>query len=283
MPDGCRTDTGLEGTARFPEQEYWSNRVLNITSGIEETGCIQWELVGCLAVMWTIVYCCIYNGAKSTGKVAYFTATFPMGMLIILVVRGLTLEGAAEGVKYFLLPDVTKLANPEVWIQAGSQVFFSYLSGQGVLTSLGSFNNFSFNVLKWSTALCCFNFFASMMAGLAIFSVLGHMAHEIGQTVDQVAAGGPGLAFVAYPRAINNLPMPIVWYFMFFWNAAATRHCFAVCRNGVHVHHAGGPEATILFTIEQTETDFCRILLSLLLLSGGANDDTRWHVSLSAV
>ena len=216
VPDACRTENGLFGIPRFPEQEYWSHRVLNITSGIEETGSIQWELVGSLAVMWTVVYACIYNGAKSTGKAAYFTATFPMLMLVILVIRGLTLDGAAEGVKYFLYPDISKLANPEVWTQAGSQVFFSYVSGQGVLTSLGSFNKYSFNVLKWSAALCCLNFFASLLAGLAIFSVLGHMAHEIGQTVDQVAAGGPGLAFVAYPRALNNLPMPILWYLMFF-------------------------------------------------------------------
>ena len=55
-----------------------------------------------------------------------------------------------------------------------------------------------------------------MMAGFAIFSVLGHMAHETGQTVDQVAAGGPGLAFIAYPRALNSLPYPRVWYLLFF-------------------------------------------------------------------
>ena len=44
-----------------------------------------------------------------------------------------------------------------------------------------------------------------MMAGIAIFSVLGHMAHELGTTVDKVAAGGPGLAFIAYPRALAKV------------------------------------------------------------------------------
>ena len=124
---------------------------------------------------------------------------------IILVIRGVTLTGAGDGIMYFIKPDFSKLRNPEVWVQAGSQVLFSYLSGQGVLTSLGSFNKFSFNVPKWTALICILNFFASMMAGIAIFSVLGHMAHEIGTTVDKVAAGGPGLAFIAYPRALAKV------------------------------------------------------------------------------
>jgi len=126
---------------------------------------------------------------KSTGKAAYVTGTFPLVMLFILVIRGVTLEGASAGIYYFLVPDFSKLSNPEVWTQAGSQVFFSYISGQGVLTSLGSFNKYSFNVLKWSTALSFLNFFASMMAGLAIFSVLGNMAYETNQTPFFI--GGP--------------------------------------------------------------------------------------------
>ena len=44
--------------------------------------------------------------------------------------------------------------------------------------------------------LCITNFLASMMAGVAIFSVLGNMAHEVGLKVEDVAQGGPGLAFI---------------------------------------------------------------------------------------
>ena len=142
----------------FPEQEYWYKRVLKLSEGIEHTGGLRWELVGCLAGMWLLCYCCIFKGAKSTGKAAYVTSSFPLVMLIILLVRGVTLEGASEGIRYFLIPDFSKLANAEVWTQAGSQVFFSYVCGQGVLTSLGSFNKYSYNVLKWSSILSFFNF-----------------------------------------------------------------------------------------------------------------------------
>jgi len=211
VPENCLTEK-----PHFPEQEYWYNRVLGLTSGIEDIGPVRLELVGCLSLMWIVTYACIFRGAKSTGKAAYFTGSFPLVMLIILVIRGVTLTGAGDGIMYFIKPDFSKLRNPEVWVQAGSQVLFSYLSGQGVLTSLGSFNKFSFNVPKWTALICSLNFFASMMAGIAIFSVLGHMAHEIGTTVDKVAAGGPGLAFIAYPRALAKLPFPVMWYILFF-------------------------------------------------------------------
>jgi SNF family Na+-dependent transporter len=64
--------------------------------------------------------------------------------------------------------------------------------------------------------LCITNFLASMMAGVAIFSVLGNMAYEVGVNVRDVAQGGPGLAFIVYPRALSNLPMPTLWYILFF-------------------------------------------------------------------
>jgi len=47
-------------------------------------------------------------------QVAYFTATFPYVMLTVLVVRGVTLPGASEGILYFVTPDWSKLLNPEV-------------------------------------------------------------------------------------------------------------------------------------------------------------------------
>jgi SNF family Na+-dependent transporter len=53
-----------------------------------------------------------------------------------------------DGVRYLFYPDLEKLYDAEVWSMAGSQVLFSYVSGQGVLTSLGSFNKFNFNVFK---------------------------------------------------------------------------------------------------------------------------------------
>lgn len=47
-------------------------------------------------------------------QVVYFTATFPYVMLLVLLVRGLTLPGAIDGIKFYLLPDPSRLADPQV-------------------------------------------------------------------------------------------------------------------------------------------------------------------------
>ena len=142
------TPSDCNGTVAFPENEYWYKEMLQLTDGFGEMGSLRPPIVGALVFLWFVTFCCIFKGIKSTGKAAYVTATFPLAMLIILVVRGVSLDGAWIGISYFLKPDLSKLKNPEVWTQAGSQVLFSYVSGQGVLTSMGSYNKFSFNVFK---------------------------------------------------------------------------------------------------------------------------------------
>lgn len=54
----------------------------------ENMGDMRWELVGCLALAWLIVYACMVKGVKSSGKVVYFTALFPYVVLVILFGRG---------------------------------------------------------------------------------------------------------------------------------------------------------------------------------------------------
>lgn len=57
-----------------PEEEYWSNRVLRVTSDMSVVT-VQWDLALCLLLAWVLCYFCIWKGIKSTGKVVYFTAT----------------------------------------------------------------------------------------------------------------------------------------------------------------------------------------------------------------
>ncbi|KAJ0003929.1 hypothetical protein NQD34_010143 [Periophthalmus magnuspinnatus] len=96
----------------LPVVEYWQRRVLKISTGIEDVGGLRWELVLCLILTWVICYFCVWKGIKSTGKAAYFTVTFPYAMLLILLIRGVTLPGAVDGIVYYLYPDISRLSDP---------------------------------------------------------------------------------------------------------------------------------------------------------------------------
>ncbi|KAL2090961.1 hypothetical protein ACEWY4_013224 [Coilia grayii] len=202
--------------ATSPVKEFWERRVLNITGSVYELGNMRWELVLCLLLSWIICYFCVWKGVKSTGKVVYFTATFPYVMLVILLVRGLTLPGAVDGIKFYLYPDPARLTDPQVWMDAGTQIFYSYAICIGCLTALGSYNKYNNNCYKDCIYLCLLNSGTSFVAGFAIFSVLGFMAYEQKVNISMVAESGPGLAFIAYPRAVAMMPLPQVWAICFF-------------------------------------------------------------------
>ncbi|XP_078480175.1 sodium- and chloride-dependent betaine transporter-like, partial [Lampetra planeri] len=147
---------------------------------------------------------------------AFFTATFPYVMLFVLLIRGITLPGAVDGIIYYLYPDVSRLSDPQVWMDAGTQIFFSYAIGLGFLTSLGSYNTYNNDCYKDCLYLCLLNSATSIVAGFAIFSVLGFMTYEQGVDISEVAESGPGLAFIVYPRAVAMMPMPQLWSVCFF-------------------------------------------------------------------
>jgi solute carrier family 6 amino acid transporter-like protein 5/7/9/14 len=88
--------------------------MLDISEGITQLGEVRWQLALCLLLCWLTVFICLSKGIRSSGKVTYVTSVFPYLILVILLVRGLTLEGSTEGILYYLTPDFTRLASAKV-------------------------------------------------------------------------------------------------------------------------------------------------------------------------
>uniref|UniRef100_A0A3B4EXP7 Transporter n=1 Tax=Pundamilia nyererei TaxID=303518 RepID=A0A3B4EXP7_9CICH len=199
-----------------PSEEYFKYNVLHISKGIEYPGDIRWPLAGCLFLAWLIVYASLAKGIKSSGKVVYFTATFPYVVLVILLIRGVTLPGAADGILYFITPKWEKLNDAKVWKDAATQIFFSLSAAWGGLITLSSYNKFHNNCYRDTIIVTCTNSATSIFAGFVIFSVIGFMAHELKVPIEKVADEGPGIAFVVYPEALTRLPLSPFWAIIFF-------------------------------------------------------------------
>ncbi|XP_077984966.1 sodium-dependent proline transporter-like [Glandiceps talaboti] len=214
--DGTLNTTNLT-TKVWSSQEYYYRYVLDISDDIDNIGMIRWQLAMCLLAGWFVVYLCIIKGVKSSGKVVYFTAVFPYVVLTILLIRGVTLPGAGEGIKFYLNPRWELLMDATVWRDAASQIFYSLGIAFGALITFSSYNKFNNNACRDALIVALINCGTSVFAGFVIFSTLGFMAQDSGVDVSEVVDQGPGLAFIAYPEAISRLPGAPFWSFLFFF------------------------------------------------------------------
>ncbi|XP_064415508.1 sodium- and chloride-dependent glycine transporter 1 isoform X1 [Latimeria chalumnae] len=200
-----------------PSEEYWKFYVLKVSNDLGDFGEVRLPLLGCLALSWFVVFLCLFKGVKSSGKVVYFTATFPYVVLTVLFIRGITLDGAVTGIKYYLMPQWKMILDAKVWGDAASQIFYSLGCAWGGLITMASYNKFHNNCYRDSIIISITNCATSVYAGFVIFSILGFMAAHLGVDVSQVADHGPGLAFVAYPEALTLLPISPLWSILFFF------------------------------------------------------------------
>ncbi|XP_007887680.1 sodium-dependent noradrenaline transporter [Callorhinchus milii] len=201
-----------------PAAEYYERGVLNLheSAGIHNLGSPRWQLSLCLFVVVIVIYFSIWKGVKTSGKVVWITATMPYMVLFVLLIRGITLPGAMNGIKAYLSIDLDRLKEARVWIDAASQIFYSLGAGFGVLIAFASYNKFNNNCYRDAILTSSINCVTSFFSGFAIFSVLGYMAFKHGVDIAEVATDGPGLVFVIYPEAISTLPGSTFWAIMFF-------------------------------------------------------------------
>uniref|UniRef100_UPI00398F74E8 sodium- and chloride-dependent neutral and basic amino acid transporter B(0+)-like isoform X2 n=1 Tax=Pristiophorus japonicus TaxID=55135 RepID=UPI00398F74E8 len=166
-----------------------SKVVLRRSKSINETGDVIWYLALCLLLAWLIVGMVLCKGIRSSGKVVYFTATFPYLVILLLLIRGATLEGAMNGIEYYIgrQSDFSKLSEAQVWKDAATQIFYSTSVAFGGITGLSSYNRFNNNCYRDAIIITLVNCSTSVFAGFATFAILGHIAYELQKSVSEVA------------------------------------------------------------------------------------------------
>lgn len=141
----------------------------------------NWKIALALLVAWILVYMCMIKGIASSGKVVYVTATFPYIVLIIFFFRGITLKGAGDGLRHLFTPKWHTILDPVVWLEAGTQIFFSLGLAFGGLIAFSSYNPVNNNCYRDAIMVSMTNCFTSMFAGIVVFSIIGFkatMVHE---------------------------------------------------------------------------------------------------------
>lgn len=155
---------------------FWYRTTLDASSSMEDPGFPRWWIVLCLLLSWIIVFFIVMKGIQSSGKVVYFTSMFPYIVLTIFFIRGITLEGASAGLAHMYTPKVEKLLDPKVWLDAATQVFYSFGLAFGSLIAFGSYNTPKNNCVRDVILVSICNAITAIYASVVIFAILGFKA-----------------------------------------------------------------------------------------------------------
>lgn len=164
---------------------------------------IVWQVIVLLITGW-IVARGISGGIEKFNKVLIPGL---LVLLIVLMVRALTLQGAGEGVSFFLNPDFSKLT-PESTLVALGHAFFSLSLGMGTMITYGAYVDKKQSLGAATLAIGGGDLLYALIAGLIIFPTTFSFG------IDQ--AQGPGLVFVALPAAFSAMPLGSLFGGLFF-------------------------------------------------------------------
>ncbi len=155
----------------------------------------------------------VFIVAFGVKKGIELAAKIMMPLLFVMIVGmaawALTLPGAMEGLRFFLLPDLEKLT-PQVWLTAMSQSIFTLSLGGGVMVVYGSYMRKEDDIVTSALTVGLGNTAIALLAGLAIFPAVF--------SFNLRPEHGPELAFVSIPLLCQSMPGGIWWAGLFFFS-----------------------------------------------------------------
>lgn len=167
--------------------------------------------------LWMVIVIVVSFGVCSLGvqrgleKITKVMMLCLFALIVVLAVHSLTLDGAMEGVKFYLVPDFTAMKEigiGNVIFGALSQAFFTLSIGAGSMTIFGSYLEKNRSLLGESIHITVLDTFVALMAGLIIIPACFAFGVEPG--------AGPGLVFITLPNVFNQMTGGRIWGALFF-------------------------------------------------------------------
>jgi NSS family neurotransmitter:Na+ symporter len=175
-----------------------------------------------LVLIWIAAIVVLVLGvAKGLQTVNYvFLPLLAVGFTI-LVVRALFLPGAADGLNALFTPKWDALGNPDVWIAAYSQIFFSLSIAFGIMITYASYRKRRANLTTPGLVVAFANSSFEILAGIGVFATLGFFAAQQGVSIDQLQnLTGVGLSFMTFPAIVSQMPGGPLFGCLFFGSLA---------------------------------------------------------------
>jgi NSS family neurotransmitter:Na+ symporter len=151
-----------------------------------------------------VVYGGVEHGIERWAKVLMPVL---LVLMFVIIIRSVTLPGAAEGLEFYLRPDFSKV-DGGVILAALGQAFFSLSLGMGAMITYGSYLPKRENILVAGGFVAIFDTMIALLAGFMIFPAVF--------AFDKDPAGGPALIFVVLPEIFDAMPFGMLMSVLFF-------------------------------------------------------------------
>jgi len=171
------------------------------------TGSIVPHIFIPLAIVWLVTLSVLFKGVKKGIEIVNkICIPLLLVLFLIIVVRSVTLDGALDGLNAFFTPNWGELTNPNIWIAAYGQIFFSLSVAFAIMITYSSYLPKKTDITNNAFITAFANSGVELLAGIGVFAALGFMAGQAGVPIDEVVSKGVGLAFVVFPQIINEFP-----------------------------------------------------------------------------
>ena len=164
-----------------------------------------------LAVTLGAAVVCAVGLQKGLERVTKWMMASLLALIVVLAVNSVLLEGAGEGLKFFLVPSLSRMREigvAKVCTEAMNQAFFTLSLGIGAMAIFGSYIGKERTLFGEAVNVCVLDTVVAISAGLVILPACFAYSVEPGQ--------GPGLVFVTLPNVFNHMPCGRLWGSLFF-------------------------------------------------------------------